>query len=68
MLNLITNPDPNFVFLMMLLHCFVGLAAGIIADTKGYSFALWLLIGTIGGTFGLIASVILKPKTFGSSV
>ncbi|MGY6529322.1 MAG: hypothetical protein ACXITR_05285 [Cyanobacterium sp.] len=61
MLNLITHPSPNAVFLLALLHCFIGLLAGIVADTKGYSFALWLLIGAIAGTFGLIASLRLKP-------
>ncbi|WP_069790669.1 hypothetical protein A5482_005035 [Cyanobacterium sp. IPPAS B-1200] len=63
MLNLITHPEPNVIFLLALLHCFIGLSAGIVADTKGYSFALWLLIGAIAGTFGLIASLRLKPLT-----
>ncbi|AUC60869.1 hypothetical protein AA637_06760 [Cyanobacterium sp. HL-69] len=63
MLDLITNPSPNVIFLLALLHCFIGLSAGIVADTKGYSFALWLLIGAIAGTFGLIASLRLKPLT-----
>ncbi|MBE9223301.1 hypothetical protein IQ215_11390 [Cyanobacterium stanieri LEGE 03274] len=61
MLNLITNPDPNIIFLLALLHCLIGLSAGIVADTKGYSFALWLLIGAIAGTLGLITSLRLKP-------
>lgn len=53
---------PNFIFSLMLLHCLIGLTAGIVADTKGYFFPLWLLIGIIGGTFGLIASLTLKSK------
>ncbi|BAQ65445.1 hypothetical protein GM3709_2210 [Geminocystis sp. NIES-3709] len=56
------NFDPNFVFLLMLLHCFIGLTAAIIADTKGHSFPLWLIIGVIGGSFGLIASIKVQPK------
>lgn len=60
--DIFSNPDPNLVFWLMLLHCFVGLSATIIADSKGYSFPLWLLIGCLGGTFGLIASLILKSK------
>ena len=56
--------DPNFVFWLMLLHCLIGLSASIVADTKGHDFALWLLIGLIGGTFGLIASIRL-PKING---
>ena len=57
------NPDPNFVFWLMLLHCLIGLSASIVADSKGYSFPLWLLIGSIGGTFGLIASLRLPKKS-----
>lgn len=63
MLNFIINPDPNIVFVLALLHCFIGLLAGIVADIKGYSFALWLLIGAIAGSFGLLASLRLKPLT-----
>jgi hypothetical protein len=62
MSEIFTNLDHNIVFSLMLLHCFIGLAAGIVADTKGYLFPLWLLIGIIGGTFGLIASLNLKSK------
>ncbi|MGI0479868.1 hypothetical protein ACN4EE_03675 [Geminocystis sp. CENA526] len=51
------NFDPTFIFLLMLLHCLIGLTAAIVADTKGNSFLLWLIIGMIGGTFGLIASI-----------
>lgn len=56
------NTEPSFIFSLMLLHCLIGLTAGIVADTKGYFFPLWLLIGIIGGTFGLIASLTLKSK------
>lgn len=62
MLEILMNLDPNVVFSLMVLHSLIGLIAGIIADTKGYFFPLWLLIGLIGGTFGLIASLTLKPK------
>jgi hypothetical protein len=56
------NIDPTFVFLLMLLHCLIGLTAAIVADTKGNSFLLWLIIGMIGGTFGLIASLRSERK------
>ncbi|WP_330203715.1 hypothetical protein [Cyanobacterium sp. Dongsha4] len=62
MIEILTNPDPNIVFWLMLLHCIIGLSAGIVADIKGYSFPLWLGIGTIAGTFGLIASLTLKNQ------
>lgn len=62
MSEIFANFDPNFIFALMLLHCFIGFTAAIIADTKGYFFPLWLVIGLIGGTFGLIASLNLKPK------
>ncbi|MBL1210391.1 hypothetical protein [Geminocystis sp. GBBB08] len=62
MSEIFTNIDPNLVFSLMLLHCLIGLTAGIIADSKGYFFSLWLLIGIMGGTFALIASINLKSK------
>ena len=62
MSEIFSNPDPNFVFWLMLLHCLIGLSAAIVADSKGYSFSVWLLIGFLGGTFALIASLILKSK------
>jgi hypothetical protein len=62
MSEIFLNPNPNFVFYLILLHCLIGLTAGIVADTKGYFFPLWLLIGLIGGTFGLIGSLTLKSK------
>lgn len=54
--------DPSLVFLLSLLHCFIGLASAIVADTKGYSFVFWLFIGAIGGSFALITSFTLKSK------
>lgn len=62
MFDFFINTDPIVVFFLMLLHCLIGLTAGIVADTKGYFFPLWLFIGIIGGTFGLIASLTLKSK------
>ena len=59
-MSILTNPDPNFVFWLMLLHCAIGFTASIVADSKGHSYPLWLLIGLIGGTFGLIASLRLQ--------
>lgn len=56
------NFDPTFIFCLMLLHCLIGLAAAIVADSKGNSFLQWLIIGMIGGTFGLIASVRCERK------
>lgn len=63
MTDILNSPDPNLVFWLMLLHCLIGLSAAIVADNKGYSFLFWLGIGTLAGTFGLIASLILKNKT-----
>lgn len=60
MINLLTNPNPTFVFWLMLLHCLIGLCAAIIADRKNRSFPLWLLIGIIGGTLSLIL-VLFSP-------
>jgi hypothetical protein len=62
MFDFFINTDPIFVFFLMLLHCLIGLTAGIVADTKGYFFPLWLFLGIIGGTFALITSLTLKSK------
>ena len=60
--ELFTLPEPSLVFLLMLLHCLIGLSAAIVADQKGYPFTLWLIIGLIGGTIALIAALFLSPK------
>lgn len=61
MLEIMTNSEPSLVFALMLLHCLIGLVTAIVADSKGYSFALWLGIGLIGGTIGLIFSL-TRPR------
>ncbi|MBF2057166.1 MAG: hypothetical protein IGQ45_08055 [Cyanobacterium sp. T60_A2020_053] len=61
MQEIITNPEPSLVFSLMLLHCLIGLLTAVVADSKGYSFALWLGIGLIGGTIGLIFSL-TRPR------
>ncbi len=60
--ELFINPEPSLVFLLMLLHCLIGLNAAIVADQKGYLFTFWLIIGLIGGTIGLIAALFLSSK------
>ena len=62
--ELFTLPEPSFVFLLMLLHCLIGLIAAIVADQKGHPFPLWLIIGLIGGTIGLICALFLSPKHY----
>lgn len=64
MINLLTNPEPNFVFWLILLHFIIGLLAAIVADQKGHSFSLWLLIGAIGGTLGLIWALLTPAKKY----
>jgi uncharacterized membrane protein len=64
MMDLLSNQDPNFVFWLMLLHCIIGLLAAIVAEQKGRSFLLWLFIGLIGGTFGLISALFLPAKSY----
>ena len=53
--------DPNFVFWLTVLHCSIGFSATAVAVRKGHNFFLWLLLGLLGGTIGLIASLRLKP-------
>lgn len=56
------SPDAASIFWLMLLHCLIGLTAGIVADSKGHFFLLWFLIGLIGGTIALIISIRLPVK------
>lgn len=63
MIDIFYSPDPNLVFYLILLHCLIGLTAAIVADSKGYSFLIWLGIGAIAGTFALIASLTLKRQS-----
>jgi uncharacterized paraquat-inducible protein A len=39
-----------------------GLAAGIIAKSKGSSFWLWLLIGTVVPILGLVAAILYRSE------
>jgi hypothetical protein len=53
--------DPAF-YPLIIFHCFVGGVAAILAKQKGYNFWLWLPIGLIGGTFSLMAVLVMKEK------
>ena len=58
---LLTDNLPLIVCLMVL-HCVVGTAAGLVAKRKGKNFPLWLGLGLIGGTFALIAALLVTSE------
>lgn len=57
------NPflDSTF-YLLISLHCLIGAIATTIAVRKGHNFWRWLLIGLVGGTFGLVWSLFLEKN------
>jgi hypothetical protein len=57
--------DPAF-YPLIIFHCFIGVIAAILAKQKGYNLLLWLLLGLIGGTFSLMAVLVMKEKTISS--
>ena len=51
----------NSTYLFLLgIHFLNGAIAAIVAQQKGYPLVKWLLIGSIGGTFALVLSLLLK--------
>jgi hypothetical protein len=53
--------DPAF-YPLVIFHCFVGGVAAILAKQKGYNLLQWLILGLIGGTFSLMAVLVMKEK------
>ena len=53
----------NSTYLFLLgIHFLNGAIAAILAQQKGYPLVKWLLIGSFGGTFALVVSLLLKPN------
>jgi ABC-type transport system involved in multi-copper enzyme maturation permease subunit len=50
------------VYLLLSIHCTLGIIAAIIAYIKGRNFGLWLILGLICGTAALIVSLIMKKN------
>lgn len=59
MTDLPINP---ILYLMLNLHCLIGGIAAVIARRQGRNLGVWLIIGLIGGTFALIAVLLMKDK------
>jgi hypothetical protein len=59
MTDLPINP---ILYLMLNLHCLIGGIAAVIARRQGRNLGVWLIIGLIGGTFALIAVLLIKDK------
>jgi len=57
--NLPLEPNP---YLLLTLHCIIGIIAALLARRKGFDFRRWLIIGLIGGTPALIVALVVKPK------
>lgn len=49
------------VYVLMLSHCVIGLAAAQIAQRKGYDLGRWMIWGAIGGTAALV-DVLRRPS------
>jgi hypothetical protein len=52
----------SLLWLLALIHCAIGLVAAAIAHNKGRNLSTWLIVGLIGGTFALFASIFLKEE------
>ncbi|MGH2413249.1 MAG: hypothetical protein ACRDEA_06080 [Microcystaceae cyanobacterium] len=57
----LTNLESS-VYLLLSIHCFMGLIAAIIALNKGRSLGLWLFLGLTCGIAALIVALLMKPK------
>ncbi|MEQ9668274.1 hypothetical protein [Coleofasciculus sp. G2-EDA-02] len=49
-------------YLLLTIHCIIGIIAALLARHKGFDFRRWLIIGLIGGTPALIVALVVKPK------
>ncbi|HBS71432.1 MAG TPA: hypothetical protein DEP38_26610 [Cyanobacteria bacterium UBA9226] len=58
MLNL--SIETNYLYLLLGLHCLIGITAAIVARKKGLNFQLWLILGLIGGTVALVAALLKR--------
>jgi len=56
--------DPN-LYLFLNLHCLLGGIAAMIAFKKGRRLGVWLILGLIGGTATLVASLLIKGTKAG---
>ncbi len=54
--------EPGNLYLLLGLHCLIGVTAAIIAQKKGLNFRLWLILGLIGGTVVLVAALLKKDN------
>lgn len=53
-------PVDGIFWLCVWMFCAFG--AGWVADTKGYSFVAWLLVGMLGGPFAVLVVGLAEPK------
>lgn len=54
-------PIDSSLYLLLSGHCLIGGVAAAIAFQKGRRLGVWLILGLIGGTAALVASLLLKP-------
>lgn len=58
-------PDPSLYpqfYLLLTLHCLIGIGAAIVAQRKGFNTQFWLVIGLIGGTAALAVALLATSK------
>lgn len=50
------------IYIMLVLHCVIGVGAAILAQRKGFDYGVWLVWGLVGGTAALVHAAIAKPR------
>lgn len=62
MIDLVHDPVP---YILVILHCAIGVAAAIAAQRKGFPYGIWLVWGLIGGTAALVMALWLRAPAQG---
>ncbi|WP_448596589.1 hypothetical protein [Thermoleptolyngbya sp.] len=58
-------PADQTLYLLLALHCVIGLVAAGVAYYKGRNLGLWLFLGLTCGTAALLVALVMKrqPRT-----
>jgi hypothetical protein len=55
-------PADQTLYLLLALHCVIGLAATAVAYYKGRNLGLWLFLGLTCGTAALLVALVMKRQ------
>ena len=55
-------PTDQTLWLLLTLHCVIGLAGAAIAYYKGRNLGLWLFLGLTCGTAALLVALVMKRQ------